>query len=98
MKEGGFMPVPKKPRRKIEAAPSKTPITHAVPDRRTMEGFLAAITGGRADDALSKAQDVMYDGTVKLGESGLGRSWVGRVNARDEDAPRPDLRWPSLPR
>ena len=55
------MPVPKKPRRKIEAAPSKTPITHAVPDRRTMEGFLAAITGGRADDALSKAQDVMYD-------------------------------------
>ena len=38
------------------------------------------------------------DGTVKLAESGLGRSRVGRVNGRDEDASRLDLRRPSLPR
>jgi hypothetical protein len=37
-------------------------------------------------------------GTVNLAESRLGRSWVGRVNGRDEDASRPDLRRPSLPR
>src|ERR1700732_5348710 len=36
-------------------------------------------------------------GTVKLAESRLGRSRVGRVNGRDEDASRPDLRRPSLP-
>lgn len=34
---------------------------------------------------------MLQDGTVKLTESGLGRSWVGRVTARDEDAARPDL-------
>ena len=55
------MPVPKKPRQKARAAPSKAATTRAVPDRRTMEGFLAALTGGSADDALLKAQDVMYD-------------------------------------
>jgi hypothetical protein len=38
------------------------------------------------------------DGTVKLAKSKFGRSWVGRVNGRDEDASRPDLRRPSLPR
>src|ERR1700737_3595057 len=38
------------------------------------------------------------DGTVKLAESRLGRSRVARVNGRDEDASRPDLRRPSLPR
>ena len=37
-------------------------------------------------------------GTVKLAKSKFGRSWVGRVNGRDEDASRPDLRRPSLPR
>ena len=37
------------------------------------------------------------NGIVKLAESGLGRSRVGRVNGRDEDASRPDLRRPSLP-
>jgi len=37
-------------------------------------------------------------GTVKLAESRLGTSRVGRVNGRDEDASRPDLRRPSLPR
>jgi uncharacterized membrane protein YccC len=38
------------------------------------------------------------DGTVKLAESRLGRSRVGRVNGLDDDASRPDLRRPSLPR
>ena len=37
-------------------------------------------------------------GIVKLAESRLGRSGDGRVNGRDEDASRPDLRRPSLPR
>jgi hypothetical protein len=37
-------------------------------------------------------------GTVKLAESRLGKSRVGRVKGRDEDASRPDLRPPSLPR
>ena len=37
-------------------------------------------------------------GTVKLAESRLGKSRVGRVKGRDEDASRPDLRRPSLPR
>src|ERR1700747_974297 len=39
-----------------------------------------------------------YDGTVKLAESRLGKSRVGRVKGRDEDASRPDLHRPSLPR
>jgi hypothetical protein len=37
-------------------------------------------------------------GTVKLAESRLGWSRVGRVNGRDDDASRPDLRRPSLSR
>jgi hypothetical protein len=32
-----------------------------------------------------------WSGTVKLAESWLGRSRVGRVKGRDEDASRPDL-------
>ena len=55
------MPIPKKPRRKTEAAPPKSAKAQAVPDRRAMESFLAAVTGGNADDALSEAQGVMYD-------------------------------------
>jgi tetratricopeptide (TPR) repeat protein len=53
------MPVSKKPSHKAASAkPMAIPVT---PDRQAIEGFLAAITGGRDDDALSKAQDVMYD-------------------------------------
>jgi hypothetical protein len=37
------------------------------------------------------------NGTVKLAESKLGGDRVGRVNGRDEDASRRDLRRPSLP-
>jgi tetratricopeptide (TPR) repeat protein len=53
------MPVSKKPSRKTTSGkPAAVPVT---PDRQAIEGFLAAIAGGRDDDALSKAQDVMYD-------------------------------------
>lgn len=53
------MPVSKKPSRKpASVKPVAVPVT---PDRQAIEGFLAAIAGGRDDDALSKAQDVMYD-------------------------------------
>lgn len=38
-----------------------------------------------------------FNGTVKLAESKLGGDRVGRVNGRDEDTSRPDLRRPSLP-
>src|ERR1700760_4574105 len=33
-----------------------------------------------------------WTGTVKLAESGLGESRVGRVNERDDDGSRPNLR------
>lgn len=56
------MPVSKKPRRKYTAkAPPKPRATPALPDRRAMESFLAAISGKRDDDATAKAQEVMYD-------------------------------------
>jgi len=55
------MPVPKKPRRQAEAAPPKAAAAQTIPDRRAMESFLATVTGGSADDALSEAQSVMYD-------------------------------------
>src|SRR5271169_508049 len=44
-------------------------------------------------------REIMPGGTVKLAESKLGRSRVGRVNGwDDDDGSRPDLRWLSLPR
>src|SRR5438132_5414221 len=49
--------------------------------------FWPTVSGGRA-----------FNGTVKFAESRLGKSRVGRVKGRDEDASRPDLRRPSLPR
>lgn len=55
------MPVPTKPRRKADAAPPKAAKAQAVPDHRAMESFLAAVTGGSADEALSQAQGVMCD-------------------------------------
>ena len=33
----------------------------ALPDRRAMESYLAAIAGQGRDDAIAKAQDIMYD-------------------------------------
>lgn len=56
------MPVSKKPRSKAALRTStKTGAAAAVPDRRAMESFLAALSGHRGDDATAKAQDVMYD-------------------------------------
>ena len=57
------MPVSKKPRARTTAkAPPRSgaAAVPALPDRRAMEGFLAAI-GGRGDDPTTKAQDVMYE-------------------------------------
>jgi hypothetical protein len=53
------MPISKKRRSKALKTPTKAGA--ALPDRRAMEGFLAAIAGHRGDDATAKAQDVMYE-------------------------------------
>ena len=56
------MPVSKKRRRKSAIKPPpKARATQALPDRRVMEGLLAAISGQRGDDATAKAQEVMYE-------------------------------------
>jgi tetratricopeptide (TPR) repeat protein len=56
------MPISKKPRSKPAAKTSpKASAPVALPDRRAMESFLAAISGRRGDDATAKAQDVMYE-------------------------------------
>ncbi|HET6307051.1 MAG TPA: hypothetical protein VFG12_07685 [Rhodopila sp.] len=56
------MPASKKPHRKSASATgTKAPTDPALPDRRSMEAFLSAISGRRRDDALERAQDVMYD-------------------------------------
>src|SRR6202030_2236766 len=67
-----------------------------LPDRLTLPPAEEAIAaaGDRLDTAASRSPL----GTVKLAESRLGKSRVGRVKGRDEDASRPDLRRPSLPR
>lgn len=49
------MPVPKKPHRK-----AATKASQALPDRRAMESYLAAFGGRSRDDAIARAQDVMY--------------------------------------
>jgi tetratricopeptide (TPR) repeat protein len=55
------MPVSKKPRGKtgsktLPAAREKVPL----PDRRAMESFLATLSGRSRDDAIARAQNVMY--------------------------------------
>ena len=56
------MPVSKKPRRAASPRSSrKAAAIGALPDRRVMEQFLASIAGRNRDDALAKAQDVMYE-------------------------------------
>jgi hypothetical protein len=56
------MPVSKKPRSKtlVKTSP-EAGAPAALPDRRAMESFLAAIAGHRGDDSTAKAQDVMYE-------------------------------------
>ncbi|HEY2528456.1 MAG TPA: tetratricopeptide repeat protein [Xanthobacteraceae bacterium] len=56
------MPISKKPRKKTARKTStQTSPAVALPDRRAMESFMAAITGRRGDDATAKAQDLMYE-------------------------------------
>lgn len=55
------MPVSKKPRRKAAATKSPAPrATPVLPDRRAMEGYLAALGAGSSSDAIDQAQEVMY--------------------------------------
>jgi tetratricopeptide (TPR) repeat protein len=56
------MPVSKKPRRKPPAATqAEASADQALPDRRAMESYLATVAGGRRNDAIARAQNVMYD-------------------------------------
>jgi tetratricopeptide (TPR) repeat protein len=56
------MPVSKGPRGKARPGASGKPAAAGVvPDRRTMESFLATITGRSRREAIEKAQDVIYD-------------------------------------
>lgn len=59
------MPVSKKPRRSPPGSRSKAPANSILPDRRSMEAYLAAIAGRGRDDALEKAQEVIYDAWEK---------------------------------
>ena len=75
------MPVSKKPRTK---AASKTPpraaAVPALPDRRAMESYLATIAGRSRNDAIAKAQDVMYDAwerTTSRSRVALARKALG---------------------
>jgi len=75
------MPVSKKPRSKAALRTStKTGAAAAVPDRRAMESFLAALSGHRGDDATAKAQDVMYEAwerTTSRSRVALARKALG---------------------
>jgi tetratricopeptide (TPR) repeat protein len=57
------MPASKKRRRAKSnpSAPKGSSTRMTVPDRRAMEGFMAAIGGRPANDTISKAQQIMYD-------------------------------------
>jgi hypothetical protein len=57
------VPVSKKPPRKATPRSSRKAAVAdgTLPDRRTMESYLAAIAGQGRDDAIAKAQDIMYD-------------------------------------
>ena len=56
------MPVSKRPRKKMATKALPMPrATPALPDRRAMENFLAAIGRQTRDDATARAQDIMYD-------------------------------------
>ena len=75
------MPVSKKPRSKTVAKTSpKAGAPAALPDRRAMESFLAAIAGHRGDDATAKAQDIMYEAwerTTSRSRIALARKALG---------------------
>ena len=75
------MPISKKPRLKsvVKASP-KASAPAALPDRRAMESFLAALAGNRGDDATARAQDVMYEAwerTTSRSRIALARKALG---------------------
>ena len=75
------MPISKKRRSKtvVNTSP-KAGAPAALPDRRAMESFLAAIAGHRGDDATAKAQDVMYEAwerTTSRSRIALARKALG---------------------
>ena len=64
-----------------------------------------ACTGSNGDRPPPNDRALLYQdqvgqlgSTVKLAESRLGQSRVGRLNGRDDNGSRPDLRRLSLPR
>jgi tetratricopeptide (TPR) repeat protein len=75
------MPISKKRRSKAALKTSrKVSAPAALPDRRAMESFLAAIAGRRGDDATTKAQDVMYEAweqTTSRSRVALARKALG---------------------
>ena len=67
--------VPKKPPRKAASTSSRPKAAvadGALPDRRAMESYLAAIAGQGRDDAIAKAQDIM----TTLGTAPTSRSRI----------------------
>jgi tetratricopeptide (TPR) repeat protein len=67
------MPVSKSRRKKASPVRSaKTETVAALPDRRVMESFLAALAGRPRDEAVAEAQDVMY----QAWEAGSARAKV----------------------
>jgi tetratricopeptide (TPR) repeat protein len=75
------MPISKKPRSKTAFRTStKAGGPAALPDRRAMESFLAAIAGRRSDGATAKAQDLMYEAwerTTSRSRIALARKALG---------------------
>ena len=75
------MPVSKKPSRKsANTAGTKAPANPVLPDRRAMEAFLAGSAGPGRDDALERAQEVMYDAwdkTTSKSRVALARKALG---------------------
>jgi tetratricopeptide (TPR) repeat protein len=75
------MPVSKKPRTKAASkAPARAAAVPALPDRRAMESYLATIAGRSRNDAIGKAQDVMYDAwerTTSRSRVALARKALG---------------------
>lgn len=75
------MPVSKKPRTKAASrTPPRAAAVPALPDRRAMESYLATIAGRRCNDAIAKAQDVMYDAwerTASRSRVALARKALG---------------------
>lgn len=91
------MPISKKPRTKTAPkASTRGQAAAALPDRRAMESFLATISGRRRNDAIAKAQDVMYDAWERtnpatrprlrlLTQRPPSRAWLAKVETDQGD-------------